>query len=131
MCFLSEFPFSSACRGKGLQDVQNSSFKLQRALFALLVEEKAFSMKIVYFCSTSLFPLPVEETARETPKTRVLSHAIAFSLCLSRKSGEGLVDVFWEPLAFPGEGFGRARDGLFALPEREKANAKWQQRFHV
>ena len=29
------------------------------------------------------------------------------------------------------EGFGRARDGLFALPEREKANAKRQQRLHV
>ena len=42
--------------------------------------------------------------------------------------GEGLVDLFWEPLEFPGEGFGRARDGLFALPEGEKANAKRQQR---
>ena len=68
-----------------VQGVQNSSFELRRALFALLVEEKAFSTKIIYFCSTSLFPVPVEETARETPKTLVLSHLIPFSLCLSRK----------------------------------------------
>ena len=68
-----------------VQGVQNSSFELQRALFALLVEEKAFSMKIVFVCLASLFLLPVEETARETPKTRVLSHLIPFSLCLSRK----------------------------------------------
>ena len=45
--------------------------------------------------------------------------------------GEGLVDLFWEPLEFPGEGFGRACDGLFALPEGEKANAKRQKRLHV
>ena len=67
------------------QGVQNSSFELQRALFTLLVEEKAIGLKISAFCSNSLFPLPVEETARETPQTRVLSHLIPFSLCLSRK----------------------------------------------
>ena len=32
---------------------------------------------------SALFLLPVEETARETPKTLALSDAIAFSLCLS------------------------------------------------
>ena len=67
------------------EGVQNSSFELQRALFTLLVEEKAIGLKINAFCSTSLFPLPVEETARETSTTRVLEHAIAFSLCMSRK----------------------------------------------
>ena len=67
------------------EGVQNSSFEFQRALFTLLVEEKAIGLKINAFCSNSLFPLPVEETARETSKTRVLEHAIAFSLCMSRK----------------------------------------------
>ena len=64
--------------------VQNSSFELQRALFTVLVEEKAIGLKICVFCPSSLFPLPVEETARETPRTLVLSYAIAFSLSLSR-----------------------------------------------
>ena len=67
------------------QGVQNSSFELQCALFTLLVEEKAIGLKISVCRPSSLFPVPVEETARETPKTRVLSHAIAFSPCLSRK----------------------------------------------
>ena len=67
------------------QGVQNSSFELESALFALLVEEKAISLKIIVFRPSALFPLPVEEKARETSKTRVLRHAIAFSLCLSRK----------------------------------------------
>ena len=66
------------------EGVQNSSFELQRALFTLLVEEKAIGLKINVFCSNSLFPLPVEETARKTSKTQVLEHAIAFSLFLSR-----------------------------------------------
>ena len=65
--------------------VQNSSFELQRALFTVLVEEKAIGLEISVFRPSSLFPLPVEEKARETSKTRVLRHAIAFSLCLSRK----------------------------------------------
>ena len=69
----------------GVQGVQNSSFELQRALFTLLVEEKAIGLKISDFRPSSLFPLPIEETAREPSKTRVLSHAIAFSPCLSRK----------------------------------------------
>ena len=67
------------------QGVQNSSFELQCALFTLLVEEKAIGLEISVFRPSSLFPLPVEEKAREPSKTRVLSHAIAFSLCLSRK----------------------------------------------
>ena len=67
------------------QGVQNSSFELQRALFIVLVEEKAISLKIIVFRPNSLFPLPVDGKARETSKTRVLSHAIAFSPCLSRK----------------------------------------------
>ena len=67
------------------QGVQNSSFELEGALFTLLVEEKAIRLKIVVFRPSSLFPLPVEEKAREPSKTRVLSHAIAFSPCLSRK----------------------------------------------
>ena len=67
------------------QGVQNSSFELQCALFTLLVEEKAIRLKICVFRSTCLFLLPVEESARKTSETRVLSHAIAFSLCLSRK----------------------------------------------
>ena len=62
------------------QGVQNSSFELQRALFTVLVEEKAIGLKISVFRPSSLFPLPVEETARETSKTLVLEHAIAFSL---------------------------------------------------
>ena len=66
------------------QGVQNSSFELQRALFTLLVEEKAIGLKMFVFRPSSLFPLPVEEKAREPSKTRVLSHAIAFSLSLSR-----------------------------------------------
>ena len=32
-----------------VQGVQNSSFELERALFALLVEERAFGTKILYF----------------------------------------------------------------------------------
>ena len=68
-----------------VQGVQNSSFELQRALFTVLVEEKAIGLKISVFRPSSLFPLPVEEKAREPSKTRVLSHAIAISLCLSRK----------------------------------------------
>ena len=67
------------------QGVQNLSFELQRALFALLVEEKAIRLKICVFRPTCLFLLPVEETARKTSETLVLSHAIAFSPCLSRK----------------------------------------------
>ena len=69
----------------GVQGVQNSSFEFQRALFTLLVEEKAIGLKICVFRSTCLFLLPVEESARKTSETLVLSHAIAFSLCLSRK----------------------------------------------
>ena len=68
-----------------VQGVQNSSFELQRALFTVLVEEKAIGLKICVFCPSSLFPLPVEEKACKTSKTLVLSHLIAFSLCLSRK----------------------------------------------
>ena len=68
-----------------VQGVQNSSFELEGALFTLLVEEKAIGLKICVFRPSSLFPLPVEEKARESSKTRVLSHLIAFSLCLSRK----------------------------------------------
>ena len=60
------------------QGVQNSSFELQCALFTLLDEEKAIGLKISVFRPSSLFPLPVEETARKTSKTRVLEHAIAF-----------------------------------------------------
>ena len=67
-----------------VQGVQNSSFELQRALFTVLVEEKAIGLKICVFCPSSLFPLPVEEKACKTSKTRVLSHLIAFSLCQSR-----------------------------------------------
>ena len=66
------------------QGVQNSSFELEGALFTLLVEEKAIRLKIVVFRPSSLFPLPVKEKACETSRTRVLSHLIAFSLCLSR-----------------------------------------------
>ena len=68
-----------------VQGVQNSSFELEGALFTLLVEEKAIGLKICVFRPSSLFMLPVEEKVRESSKTRVLSHAIAFSLCLSRK----------------------------------------------
>ena len=67
------------------QGVQNSSFELQCALFTLLVEEKAIGLKICDFRPSSIFPLPIEETAHETSKTLVLSHLIPFSLCLSRK----------------------------------------------
>ena len=67
------------------QGVQNSSFELQRALFTVLVEEKAIGLKIYVFCPSSLFPLPVEEKACKTSKTLVLEHAIAISLSLSRK----------------------------------------------
>ena len=67
------------------QGVQNSSFELQCALFTLLVEEKAIGLKINVFRPSSLFPLPIEGTARETSKTRVLEHPIAVSLCMSRK----------------------------------------------
>ena len=66
------------------QGIQNSSFELQCALFTLLVEEKAIGLKICVFRSTCLFLLPVEESARKTSETLVLSHAIAFSLGLSR-----------------------------------------------
>ena len=68
-----------------VQGVQNSSFELQCSIFTLLVEEKAIGLKISVFRPSSLFPLPIEETAHETSKTRVFSHAIAFSPCLSRK----------------------------------------------
>ena len=68
-----------------VQGVQNSSFELQRALFTVLVEEKAIGLKICVFCPSSLFPLPVEEKACKTSKTRVLSFTVPFSLCWSRK----------------------------------------------
>ena len=70
---------------RGHFGIQNSSFELEGALFTLLVEEKTIGLKICVFRSTCLFLLPVEESARKTSETRVLSHAIAFSPCLSRK----------------------------------------------
>ena len=39
VCFSSECPLPSACRGKGTRDVQNSSFKACDCLFPLPVEE--------------------------------------------------------------------------------------------
>ena len=53
------------------QGVQNSSFELEGALFTLLVEEKAIGLNISVFRPSSLFHLPVEETAHETSQTLV------------------------------------------------------------
>ena len=70
----------------GVQGVQNSSFELQCALFTLLVEEKAIGLTISVFRPSSLFPLPVEEKARETSKTSFKQCDCLFPLPVEEKA---------------------------------------------
>ena len=105
------------------QGVQNSSFELQCALFTLLVEEKAIGLKICVFRPSSLFPLPVEEKARKSSRTRVLSHAIAFSLCLSRNWAQKKdLQLVSGRLGVRGRAPIPKREPCLGRPYREKGN---------